>query len=434
MNLALLHILSNMQSPQVQGTDVVDGGSAGIFDLVELLDGKKVDNTSQHAMKETQGVMEDTPVEGATLWGIPLIQVYQDGVGGGSSEDGGGELTDSRPMPGNGRIEPAGQNTNSDDKGMDISKAHPEEGHGDGIEVEDGRIENLEGEPPEMELSEDVQDVNMDDMPRRDGHKNSDGVDERDFTRRDVLTGLKDSSSGKVNGKGTREQEHIYRIYTAGEELSGTDDTGEPVEDGTTQPMHTSKGDREEDGAFHRRESSTGDGRGMRINSGTEPWNRTTHTERTRASEAQARIRGSDIFDRISDAVRMSVTRGGREVRIVVEPPELGHLKIKLTLDNDTVNARIVVDSPHLRNFLEGDSQRLRMVFAQQGLILDRYSVELGTPHDGRDQGRDFMKERDGYHYHGDRRHGSLESGTSPYVELPHLKGMCQQGGIDIFV
>ena len=94
---------------------------------------------------------------------------------------------------------------------------------------------------------------------------------------------------------------------------------------------------------------------------------------------AESSIVESDVIDRFGEGVRLSVSNGMKEVRIKMHPEELGGVMIRLRVDNGTVSAHVLVDSQFVKGIFDSDTGRLRDVFAQNGLVLDSFSVGLSS-------------------------------------------------------
>jgi hypothetical protein len=75
----------------------------------------------------------------------------------------------------------------------------------------------------------------------------------------------------------------------------------------------------------------------------------------------------------------MTLAGGGKEVRVKLVPEHLGELLIKVSRDDNGVSAKIVVESVAIKSLLESDAGRLKSLFAEQGLELNKYSVEVGA-------------------------------------------------------
>ncbi len=90
-------------------------------------------------------------------------------------------------------------------------------------------------------------------------------------------------------------------------------------------------------------------------------------------------VKPEAVFEKLSTGVRMSLGGNGREVSLNLAPEHLGVLHIRMSIEESSVKARIIVESEAAKTILDSDSGKLREVFARQGLTLDRYTVELGA-------------------------------------------------------
>lgn len=90
-------------------------------------------------------------------------------------------------------------------------------------------------------------------------------------------------------------------------------------------------------------------------------------------------VKPEAVFERLSTGVRMSLGENGKEVSLSLSPEHLGTLHIKMSIEESSVKARIIVENEAAKTILDSDSGKLREVFARHGLTLDKYTVELGT-------------------------------------------------------
>lgn len=70
---------------------------------------------------------------------------------------------------------------------------------------------------------------------------------------------------------------------------------------------------------------------------------------------------------------------GSHSAHIKLDPPELGSLTVKVSVDSDNNNTQVsfVVATPHTRDLLEGQMGRLRDMLAQQGMDLGSVNVDV---------------------------------------------------------
>lgn len=144
----------------------------------------------------------------------------------------------------------------------------------------------------------------------------------------------------------------------------------------------------------------------------------------------------AEVFERFGEGVRFSASNGMKEVRIAMHPEELGGVTIRLRVDNNTVSAHILVESQAVKGIFDSDTGRLRDIFAQNGLDLDNFSVELssgegfsggfsgGEPH--RWSEHPSMPMRSGY-----KETAGIETGA--VFEYRTASGR-SSGGVDLFV
>ncbi len=87
----------------------------------------------------------------------------------------------------------------------------------------------------------------------------------------------------------------------------------------------------------------------------------------------------AEIFEKLSTGVKMSMAKGGGEVRLSLKPENLGHLNIRLNIGDNGVKAFIQVENTDVKHALENGAAALKEVFVKNGLVLHRFSVEVAT-------------------------------------------------------
>lgn len=119
------------------------------------------------------------------------------------------------------------------------------------------------------------------------------------------------------------------------------------------------------------------------------------------------------VLDQVTSGV-VSSHRGGHEVRLRLNPPELGSLLIDVAVREGVVTARLETSQAGTQQLLTDNIHQLRDALAQQGLVIDKLDVSLGDsrPDNSRgDQGSAGMSFSDG-------RSRDDQSAPAP-VELP---------------
>ncbi|MCV2401389.1 flagellar hook-length control protein FliK [Marinomonas sp. C2222] len=80
----------------------------------------------------------------------------------------------------------------------------------------------------------------------------------------------------------------------------------------------------------------------------------------------------------ITQKVSWVAREGGHTAHIRLDPPELGSLTVKVSVDNDaTTQVSFVAATPQARDLLESQMNRLRDMLAQQGMDLSKADVDV---------------------------------------------------------
>ena len=79
----------------------------------------------------------------------------------------------------------------------------------------------------------------------------------------------------------------------------------------------------------------------------------------------------------VRQARLVSQGRGAQEIRVELRPPELGSVRLTLSLENDQLQARVQVESNAAQEALERMAPRLRETLAGDGLELEKFDVDL---------------------------------------------------------
>jgi flagellar hook-length control protein FliK len=82
------------------------------------------------------------------------------------------------------------------------------------------------------------------------------------------------------------------------------------------------------------------------------------------------------FVSRVEGAVRAAHQRDGR-VQVRLSPPELGALRIELTIQNGIMSARLEAETPAARNLLLDNLPALRDRLAQQDVRIDQFDVDV---------------------------------------------------------
>ncbi|AXX59137.1 flagellar hook-length control protein FliK [Vibrio vulnificus] len=80
--------------------------------------------------------------------------------------------------------------------------------------------------------------------------------------------------------------------------------------------------------------------------------------------------------EQIAEKVQMMMSKNLKQLDIRLDPPELGRMQIRMTMNNDIANVHFTVTNPQARDIIEQTLPRLREMLAQQGMQLADSSVQ----------------------------------------------------------
>jgi len=80
--------------------------------------------------------------------------------------------------------------------------------------------------------------------------------------------------------------------------------------------------------------------------------------------------------EQVAEKVQMMMSKNLKNLDIRLDPPELGRMQIRMTMNNDIANVHFTVSNPQAREIIEQTIPRLREMLAQQGMQLSDSSVQ----------------------------------------------------------
>lgn len=129
---------------------------------------------------------------------------------------------------------------------------------------------------------------------------------------------------------------------------------------------------------------------------------------------------GRQLGERLALMVRGDI----QQATIRLDPPELGMMDVRITVQNDQTQVQIIVQNPQVREALESQSIRLREFLEQQGLSLakldirDESSARQQAGGDGGDQSNDSGSDATG------GKPGDADSADESTVEVAWGQGL----------
>ena len=111
--------------------------------------------------------------------------------------------------------------------------------------------------------------------------------------------------------------------------------------------------------------------------------------------------------DQVAEKVQMMMSKNLKNLDIRLDPPELGRMQIRMTMNSDLANVHFTVTNPQARDIIEQTLPRLREMLAQQGVQLADSSV----------QQQSSGQQQHGYTAAEQNKQGGFERGVSRQTE-----------------
>jgi flagellar hook-length control protein FliK len=83
-----------------------------------------------------------------------------------------------------------------------------------------------------------------------------------------------------------------------------------------------------------------------------------------------------NVSDQVAERVQMMMSKNLKHVDIRLDPPELGRMQIRMSLNNDSATVHFTVQHQQTRDMVDQAMPRLREMLSQQGIQLADTSVE----------------------------------------------------------
>jgi flagellar hook-length control protein FliK len=88
------------------------------------------------------------------------------------------------------------------------------------------------------------------------------------------------------------------------------------------------------------------------------------------------------FIERVARAFRVTEGREGL-VRLRLNPPELGSLKVEIRLQSGALTAHLEAETPQARSLLVDNLSMLRERLAEHGVRIEQFDVDLADRHSG---------------------------------------------------
>lgn len=142
----------------------------------------------------------------------------------------------------------------------------------------------------------------------------------------------------------------------------------------------------------------------------------------------------SEILAQVGERVRLVLQEGRSEIKMQLEPPDLGSVRVHITTEHGNVTVRMVTEVPAVRDVLENGLTQLRAGLEGNGLDVDGFEVTVSDGNAGDPRGFSGFDQGDGAEGDGRSEEAAeTEADTADRSTRPVRTGRSPAGGIDYF-
>ncbi|MCX2759771.1 flagellar hook-length control protein FliK [Vibrio sp. Sgm 22] len=138
-----------------------------------------------------------------------------------------------------------------------------------------------------------------------------------------------------------------------------------------------------------------------------------TRAEIQAAQQAPLQLTKELANEQVAEKVQMMMSKNLKNLDIRLDPPELGQMKIRMTMNNDVANVHFTVSNQQARDVIEQTLPRLRDMLAQQGLQLADSSVQQQNSGQGQDRYNNGEQQSGANRTNGGQGDENLDSGSN---------------------
>lgn len=145
----------------------------------------------------------------------------------------------------------------------------------------------------------------------------------------------------------------------------------------------------------------------------------------------------TEVYEKFDKGLKMSLAQSGKEVKLSLHPEHLGELRIKMNVEENIVKAEIMVDNASVKSILEADSAKVKEIFTQNGMNLEKYTVEVNQQgfqmSDDRSSGNEWER-AENFKGQAAFNYGKEEASIEPENIRQYGVNRSLQNGVDIFI
>jgi hypothetical protein len=95
----------------------------------------------------------------------------------------------------------------------------------------------------------------------------------------------------------------------------------------------------------------------------------------------------NSVINQIVENAQIIVKGDKKEIKIHLDPPSLGSIHMKVTMDSHSMKATMIADTPHVKEVIESNLNELKRSLADSGIKVEQFSVFVGHGYNQNDAG-----------------------------------------------
>ena len=116
-------------------------------------------------------------------------------------------------------------------------------------------------------------------------------------------------------------------------------------------------------------------------------------TENT--SQSSKTALSNTVINQIVENAQIIVKGDKKEIKIHLDPPSLGSIHMKVTMESNSMKVTAIADTPYVKEVIESNLNELKRSLADSGIKVDQFSVFVGHGYNHNNTGHELIHHTD---------------------------------------
>ena len=116
-------------------------------------------------------------------------------------------------------------------------------------------------------------------------------------------------------------------------------------------------------------------------------------TENT--SQSSKTALSNSVINQIVENAQIIVKGDKKEIKIHLDPPSLGSIHMKVTMESNSMKVTAIADTPYVKEVIESNLNELKRSLADSGIKVDQFSVFVGHGYNHNNTGHELIHHTD---------------------------------------